>query len=609
MEVVIPLFALSSLYIINNQAKSENEGFETQQRARLPNVNIPDRNYIADNTPLSSETDITSELSSVNRINSAGGVYTDKYFDPTIVTNMVLSNANSDVTPTPQRNYTSLTGKQVDSDYFQHNNMVPFFGSNVRSIQTGGNSYESVLDNLTGSGSQNIRKKEVAPLFSPSENEQWAFGAPNQSDFYQSRVNPSMRMANVNPFEEKMVAPGLGLGYTNEGAGGFNSGMMVRDQWLDKNVDQLRTANKPKPGGNIIYGLEGPAKNYIANTTESFQIGAVEKNRPDRTFPLYEGNEENPYLLTTTGASKGETLRSITIDRETARQTSTIDYTGAAGYHNSSEYVTGEYMPTHNQQLRAPPVLPANAQGRQYAAEGDYELRSKHAYPNNRSSNRQDDYFGMVSGGLHAAVAPLLDILRPSRKENSVGNLRPYQNPGTRVSNSYIFNPADRPNTTIRETTENAKMHANVDRNQRGGAYEVTAHQPVDNARTETGDFFYSGVAGGGDRYSQMKSYEAEYNQHNNDIKSSTIQGRMVPGNMSLMNGDINMSQANRDTMLVNSRPLSGTMPYLAPDTSTMGKLNGHEPLYQGIQVDRNSADIMTALQGNPYVVNYKQGL
>jgi len=187
--------------------------------------------------------------------------------------------------------------------------------------------------------------------------------------------------------------------------------------------------------------------------------------------------------------------------------------------------------------------------------------------------------------------------------------LRPYQNPGTRVSNSYIFNPADRPNTTIRETTENAKMHANVDRNQRGGAYEVTAHQPVDNARTETGDFFYSGVAGGGDRYSQMKSYEAEYNQHNNDIKSSTIQGRMVPGNMSLMNSDINMSQANRDTMLVNSRPLSGTMPYLAPDTSTMGKLNGHEPLYQSIQVDRNSPDIMTALQGNPYVVNYKQGL
>jgi hypothetical protein len=69
------------------------------------------------------------------------------------------------------------------------------------------------------------------------------------------------------------------------------------------------------------------------------------------------------------------------------------------------------------------------------------------------------------------------------------------------------------------------------------------------------------------------------------------------------------MSQANRDAMLVNSRPLRGTMPYLAPDTSIMGKLNGHEPLYQGIQVDRNSADIMTALQGNPYVVNYKQGL
>lgn len=607
MEMVIPLFALSSLYIINNQTKKKDEGFANRQR--LPNIDVPNRNYPSETPIVSSETDLTSELSTVNRFNNAGGVYTDKYFNPDIVAEMVLSNSVGNTTPTPQPYYTSLTGDKVGSDYFQHNNMVPFFGSNVGSNQSAANSAESILDNYVGSGSQAMVKKEVAPMFAPSENEQWAYGAPNQNDFYQARVNPSMRMANVKPFEEQSVAPGLGLGFTNEGAGGFNSGMMMRDQWLDKNVDQMRTTNKPKPGGNLLFGHEGPSMSFIPKTTESFQIGAVEKNRPDRTFPLYDENNNNNYLLTTTGASKGETLRSIAIDRETARQTNTTDYTGGAGAIISSEYVTGEYMPTHNQDLGSYPLRPANAQGRNYAAEGDYEMRAKSAYPNNRSSNRQTDYYGMVSGGLHAAVAPLLDVLRPSRKENSVGNLRPYQNPGSRVSNSYIFNPADRLNTTIRETTENSKMHQNVDRNQRGGAYEVTPHQAVENARTETGDFFYSGVAGGGERYSQMKSYEAEYNQRNNDIKSSTIDGRLVPGNMSLMNGDINMRQVNRDEYLVNSRPLSGTMPYQSPDASTMGQLNGHEPLYQNIQTDRNNPDIMTALKGNPYVVNYKNGL
>ena len=33
------------------------------------------------------------------------------------------------------------------------------------------------------------------------------------------------------------------------------------------------------------------------------------------------------------------------------------------------------------------------------------------------------------------------------------------------------------------------------------------------------------------------RSYEAEYNQRNNDIKSSTIEGRLIQGNMKLYNG------------------------------------------------------------------------
>jgi hypothetical protein len=266
-------------------------------------------------------------------------------------------------------------------------------------------------------------------------------------------------------------------------------------------------------------------------------------------------------------------------------------------------------MLSHNQQFGEVPMAGANANGRNYAHDNDYDMKAKRAYPNNRSSNHQDSYFGLVSGSLGAAVAPLLDVLRPSRKSNVIGTLRPYQNPGTVVPESYIFNPADRPAPTIRETTENSKFHMNVERNQRGGAYEVSQHQPIDNNRQTTGDFYYAGGAGAGDRTRQMKSYEAEYNQRNNDIKSSTIAGRMVPGNMSLMNGNINMRQVTRDDYLKNKRAAAGNMPYQSADVANMGRLQGQNQLYQNIQMDRNNSDIFDALKSNPYVVDYKKAL
>jgi hypothetical protein len=592
MELAIPAFALGAMYVINNQSKKK-ESFGNN--SQLPNVDIPNRNYPSEYPIVSSENDQTSELSTNNRFDSAGGVYTDKYFNP----NMANQNNDIDVP------YYSLTGNRVGSDYFQHNNMVPFFGSNSRSQNTSANVHEGILDNYSGAGSQSIIKKEIAPLFAPSDNIQWGFGTPNQSDFIQSRINPSLRMANTKPFAEESVAPGLGLGYTTQGSGGFNSGMMMREAWKDKNVDELRVDNKPKPGGYSLYGHEGPANSFIKNFATSEQMGIMERHLPEKTFEM--GQER---YFTTTGASKGETLRSIPIERFVSRPETSVSYAGAAGYQNSSNYIPGEYMPSHNQQLGNIPLGIANAQGRNLANESDYGIKSKMAYPNNRSVNKQDPYYGLVSGGLGAAVAPLLDILRPSRKENVIGTLRPYQNPGTTVSQSYIFNPADRPATTIRETTENSKFHLNVNSNQLGGAYQVTDQQPSHTYRQETGDFYYSGVASASAGTRELTSYDAGYNQRNNDIKSSTIKGYMVQGNMSLMNGDVNMRQVSRDEYLKNNRPVSGTMPYLSPDASTMGSASGSvNSLYSNIQLDRNTPEIVDMLKSNPYVVDYKNAL
>ena len=106
-----------------------------------------------------------------------------------------------------------------------HNNMVPFFGSSVKQNTRNLNDNESRLDSMNGSGSQRISKREVAPLFKPTGNMQWANGMPSTTDFIQSRINPSMYMNNVSPNQPIRVGPGLNQPGGVLGSGGFNAGM------------------------------------------------------------------------------------------------------------------------------------------------------------------------------------------------------------------------------------------------------------------------------------------------------------------------------------------------------------------------------------------------
>ena len=596
MEVALPLIALSGLYIISNQKKQSSvndyESFTNKQT--LPNTDIPNVNYPAEYPVVSQELALTSSLSNNNKFDSPG-VYTDKFFNPDGTPASSVPNSSS----SSLSSYTSLSGQRVDGSYFQHNNMVPFFGSSLRTQISDATANEGILDNLNGSGSQIFSKKEVSPLFAPHDNLQWANGAPNVNDFYQSRVNPSSKMANVKPFAEERVGPGLGLGYTTEGQGGFNSGMACRDQWLDRGVDELRVANKPKSSGHLLLGHEGPANSLVKLNGTVDQMGIMEKNRPERAFEM--GQER---LFTTTGAEKGQTLRSISMFHDQARPETTASYSGVAGSSQSSIYTTGEYMPSTNIQLGPIPIAGANANGRYYANDGDYGVQSQTAYPNNRSENNNDSYYGIMGSTIGAVVAPLLDALRPSRRENTIGTLRPYQNPGSTVSQSYIFNPADRPSTTIRETTENSKFHLNVNSNQNGGAYKVTPKQAANTYRQHTSDFYYAGNAGAGAGTREARPYDAEYNQRNNDLKSSTIQGYMVKGNMNILNSHVNMTSLPKDEYLINNRDVTPSMPIQSPDVANMGRLQGTNSLYSNIQMDRNDPGILDNLKGNPYALS-----
>lgn len=607
-ELAIPMVALAGLFIMNNQKKTETFSQRTgeYENKYLPNIDVPNTNFPQEYPVKNVENDLTSKLSTVNKFDSQG-VYTDKYFNPNSKTSILggtsgqNSNMFSNQVPNPtSAQYVSLTGEKVGTDYFQHNNMAPFFGSHLRTIRTEANSTEGIMDNYTGSGSQVIKKTERAPLFAPQENYQFANGAPNMSDFYQSRVNPSNKMSNVKPFAEQHVGPGLGAGYGNEGVGGFNSGLMARDMYMPRTVDELRVANNQKAGGIGLYGHEGPAMSAI---TSRGILGQMEKNRVDTSFEM--GPER---LFTTTGGTIAPTSRAIDVLKDVARHETSQSYVGGAGGASASVFVDGEYMPSKHIDLGAVPLAPAYRGSANGGNEADYGYKSKMSYQNNRSVNSKDTYFGSFGGAIGAVVAPLLDALRPSRRENTIGTLRPYQNPGTTVSNSYIFNPADRPSTTIKETTEDSKGHLFIDRSQRGGAYEVAGNQPVVNNRMVQ-NMDYTGVAGSA-RAKESRTYDAEYNQRNNDLKSSTVASYTPGGNMSLYSGDINMTGKAKDAFQKNTRALDPTMPRQTPSIGSMGQQSSTQnSLYSNIQLDRSNPDLLSQLKGNPFAISHLNGL
>jgi hypothetical protein len=609
MELAIPLVALSGLYLISKDRgeieEDKEEGFMTNNTMEdlLPNTNIPNVNYLQEYPVKNVDLDVTTKLANDNKY--TGISYTDKYYtppDPKDILNNDKWASKTGMKCPPRElsggseDFIALTGDKVGCEYYTHNNMVPFFGSKTRSRKFEANQNEGLMDTYLGTGSQTIDKREQAPLFAPNENHQWSHGAPNQNDFMQSRVNPSLKMANVVPFKQEKVAPGIGQGYTSEGVGGYNSGMMDRESWMPKTVDELRVNNHRKASGVSTIGYEGPASSIIK---QRGSLGKMEKNGPVKEFAT--GPER---YMTTTGLEKGPTLRPIQEDRYTNRPETTQDYSGiAAG--ESSTYIDGKYRPSTNHHLGPVPISAAGASGKGGASENDYGAKSQQAYNNNRTSNTQDSYFGMIGGAIGSVVSPLLDVVRPSRKENTIGTLRPYQNASTAVPLSYVFNPADRPNTTTRETTENSKFHMNSGTSEfNKGGYTVTSNQPVQNARMTQSDYFYAGNSSANDGSKGLRPYDSEYNQRNNDIKSSTIDGRLVKGNMALLNNQNNIRCADRVDKL-SQNYMTGPSNHRSPGLETMGQLQGKQELYAGLNNDRlNNLDVKQVLTGNPYALS-----
>ena len=593
MELAIPFLALGGMYVISNQSSNECNNTTSKKIKRRENFNnmgkkvnyLPNTNLAPQNFPV---LNINQSVDTVQNYPNPN-VATDKYFNQNLYENKV--NQGKKVGQNPQQIY-SLTGNYLESEQFKHNNMVPFNGGKVRGNTYHANIAESVLDNMSGSGSQITKKIEQAPLFKPEANMQWGYGMPNQSDFYQSRVNPGMKNNNVKPFDTEYVGPGLNHGFSKQGSGGFNSGMEARDKWLPYTVDQLRVDTNPKLEYELI-NHEGPANSYIKNLGK---IGRVEKQKPD-TFYI---NSQDRYL-TTTGAEKGETLRPIQEMGVIRRNDIKTDYTGPAGQGDrQAGYAPENYQPSKRNEITECMINHSTAVGKGPSVDGDNFLKSFTNYPNQRSTIKQVDALrsGFSSGAIGAVIAPLMDFLRPTRKEESTHNVRIYGSVSSVVPDSYVNNPNDATPTTVKETTLYSPTF-NIN-NQKEGLY-VNNYTPMDLTQRDTTSCDYIGTAGGQATQFGDMSYDAAYRQHNNDIKSQSIYNRPNQGGTQIFNQQMNQHcRDDCDRFEGRVNPAISIIP-APPSVSTYGSINTPQYYNECYGCDRIDGALLKPFLNNPY--------
>ena len=602
-EIAVPLIALGSMYIMSKQKdkkiksdiQGQGQGTEgytnmTQTRNALPGVNPPTPPY---NFPLTEPVKTSNNVGAYMNPNQT----TDKFYNPANYASVDnRNNGGYGVGGGTQTTY-SMTGKPIDKDNFKHINMMPYFGGKVRGATADKNITESVLDNRQGHGSQFFAKKEQGPMFKPQEGYQFANGSPNMSDFMQSRVNPANRMANVKPWDEQHVAPGLNKGFTNDGSAGFNSGMEARDMWLDRGVDELRVDTNPKTTYEL-QGHEGPGTYFIKNAPTTQTQGKIEKHLPEKYF--VSGPER---WMTTTGIEKAQTARGIEVLHDVNRTGTTAEYYGSRANQSEGAYVNGEYQPIRRPVLPVKDHATLSSIGSGSPTSGDYGIQSYSNLHNNRSSTRNEMTTGAAGGFMKAIVSPLMDFLRPTRKEDVVDNMRSSGNAGTTVSNGKVFNPADRTKTTIGEMPE-AELdcnHMNV-QYQSANAYLVSQQQPVSLQR-DTTTSSHTGVAGS-NGFNATKSYEAEYKQRNNVNKTQV--NRPNQGGTQMFNQQENINIHKIDSDRDNNRwwvPSSGnTAGFTALGASdTLDRMKVSESYDQNINTDRIAPEILNAFKSNPY--------
>lgn len=548
----------------------------------------------------------------------------------------------------------ALTGQTIATADFTHNNMVPFYGGRVKQ-NVGPQANTNVLDNYTGSGVNQIAKKEVETLFDPKtmlkDLSREPFGNPYgleaATDFVQSRIVDPRSRAGERPFEPVRVAPGVNEGFAASGKGGFQQ-FEVNQYMIDniRRTDDIRTADNPK----LTYNQPVvPGQHFIGTSAQ--ETGEVRKYRPDR-FYTDEGGER--YFVTTGGLIK-ETTRPIQVMKHVSRPETSSEFIGPAGAQEFGEsYVMGSYRTPMAQQHGGAGYR--NADMTSYtsadtdAPENDYGRSGYEVRPNERNlTSERTMGLNLVPAEAGATTIHYMDENRPTRRQEAVGNIRQTGTPvgyADGAPSVQVWDPNDVARTTVREGTAEQKWMGHA--GPADGAPAITVWDPNDIARTtlKQGTInwnWFGQAAPAADGATRLKvydpddiarptqkhqisaksehfgsasatnkdftSHDAAYNMRLNPNKQQIAKGRdPMHGNggaLAVFDGNIHQTTRKLDSDIVNDRANAVNRVSSVPTgVGDLGLVRPRVPLKLDISRVRNGMEVVAAVNNNPLMAS-----
>lgn len=505
-----------------------------------------------------------------------------------------------------------LTGDRINSSDFTHNNMVPFFGGRVRQ-NVGDQANTSILDTYTGSGINQISKKEIEPMFdtarAPFGN---PFGMEDQTDFVQSRINDPRNRAGERPFEPVRVAPGVNEGFAATGKGGFQQ-FEVNQYMIDniRRTDDLRTSDNPKETYNqpVV-----PGQHFIGMAAQ--ESGEVRKYRPDKFYI----DETGKRFFVTTGDVIKETTRPVQVLKHTTRPETNSDAVGPATSQEFGEsYVVGSFRAPMVQQYGGAGYR--NADMTTYttantdAPEADYGRSGYEVRPNERNATSERTMgLNLAPAEAGALTVHYDDPNRPTRRQETVGNIRQTGTPVGFANGApaiTVWDPNDIARTTVKEGTINWNWMGQAAPGA-DGATRLKVYDPDDIARPTqksqlTNKSEYYGASNSVNK--DFTSHDAAYNMRLNPNKQEIALGRdPMHGNggaLAVFDGNIHQTAKKIDADIVNDRANAVNRVVGMPTgVGDIGQVRPRVPLKLDVSLQRNTRDIVSAVNSNPLMAS-----
>jgi hypothetical protein len=509
-----------------------------------------------------------------------------------------------------------LSGQLIPSSDYKHNNMQPFFGGRMKQ-NTVPSQNQATLDMYNGSGSTQIKKREVENMFetnrAPYGN---PFGMEDNTDFFQSRIDAPISRDGERPFEQIHIGTGIGEKGGLTGKGGFQQ-LEINEIMRPKDTDQLRVATNPK---QTFKTPVVPGANFIAAPADN--AGEVRKYKPD-TFYIDETGER--YFTTPADLIK-ETARPVQVMPFVTRPETSVAYVPAGASQDFGEsYVTGSYRTPMSQQYGGAGYRNADMTSYYTKAVGmemaDYGKNSYEVRPNERSETSERVMAtNIVPADTGQVIQPFEDIARPTRRAETVGNIR-----GTGTPVRYeggapmvtVWDPMDVARTTVKESTIYLDRPGIAAPDSAPARLKV--YDPDDIARPTQKSQLSANLGWNGPGISASPDQMDEtfaYNMRTNPNKEQIARGRKPiagSGKDALFNGNPGKQWSKKlDADYINDRPLAlnrsiGGGEGMTAGVGDIGRMEYRVPLKLDVSRERNMYDVVDAVDNNPLMQSLKK--